>query len=864
MRTLWQTLRTRHHCGRGLLVLVLTLLFLSLLAGANLTPESRVYVAGQVADSDVIADRDILVEDVQASKARQRQVLMLQPPVYDLSMQPYEAFQNRILGVLHHLNLMADYKGLQSSRSESQAPAAAPKTMTGDTPAEGASTESRAEGAAVTAPAPLASTPVATAGARSPLPRTGDELAELSPGEASVRRLVEDLTPRVAEEVLPQLALPEVQQYILKTLMPLIRDRLAEGLVGDIRSARAGRAGVVIRNLDNGSELLRPEVTTLPDVQSFLAEISSLLRQEDSLNAHSRRAINILLSATVPASLTLNRETTQRRGEAVVANVEPVFYQIQKGELVVRKGDRVSREQQLKLQTLYRSAADPVRWGVVLGAFLFSLILSIGFFVAPSGKPGTPLRCKDMLLISLVLFLFSVGAKGAFCLGTRFDSLTLMTNYAVAFPLAGAVGLVAMVFAARRYCTMSLLLCFFGMLMFQADYTFFLYHFLGGMLATWLVTNAQTRQDVVWSLIPLTVGQSLIWMGMALMAQISPNEFLSQLGAVAINSLLSLILLFAVSPVLELVFGYSTRFRLMELMSLEHPLMQELMVTIPGTYHHSLVVANMVEAGAKAIGANSLLCKVAALYHDAGKLSYPEYFIENQFGGPNKHDKLAPSMSALIITSHVKKGTELAERYKLGQEIIDIIRQHHGTRVIRYFYQKAINMGERPRESDFSYPGPRPQTKEAAILMLADSVEASSRTLTDPTPARIRTHIDTIIKGIFSEGQLDESELTFKDLHYLSENFQRILTGIFHQRIAYPPAKNENRQDARPQENKAAEKTGEARPQEQVPAIRDTEGKAENGHAGHHHGRGHESLGPEAAEKLEAEQLARTEEAGRE
>ena len=180
---------------------------------------------------------------------------------------------------------------------------------------------------------------------------------------------------------------------------------------------------------------------------------------------------------------------------------------------------------------------------------------------------------------------------------------------------------------------------------------------------------------------------------------------------------------------------------------------------------------------------------MAALYHDVGKLSYPEYFIENQFGGPNKHDKLAPSMSALILLSHVKKGTELAERYKLGQEITDIIRQHHGTRLVRFFYQKALNLGEKPRESDYSYPGPRPQTKEAAILMLADSVEASSRTLTDPTPARIKSHIDTIIKGIFSEGQLDESELTFKDLHFLSENFQRILTGIFHQRIAYPEAK---------------------------------------------------------------------------
>lgn len=846
MMALWQTLRTRHHCGRGLLVLIGTLLLLSLLAGANLTPESRVYVAGQVADNDVIADRDILVEDVQASKARQRQVLMLQPSVYDLSMQPYEMFQNRILGILRHLNLMADYKGLHAVKPVPEASAAPQEDA-----AEGSADTKTSESVAAHAKAPR------------PVPGGDDVLADGPPSEAALRRLVEELTPRVAEEVLPQLALPEVQQYILKTLMPLIRDRLAEGLVGDIRSARAGRAGVVIRNLDTGSELLRPEVTTLPDVQSFLAEISSILRQEDSLNAHSRRAINILLSATVPASLTLNRETTQRRGEAVVANVEPVYYQIQKGELVVRKGDRVSREQQLKLQTLYKSAADPVRWGVVLGAFLFSLILSIGFFVAPSGKPGTPLRCKDMLLISLVLFLFSIGAKGAFCLATRFDSLSLMTNYAIAYPLAGGVGLVAMVFAARRYCTMSLLLCFFAMLMFQADYPFFLYHFLGGMLATWLVTNAQTRQDVVWSLIPLTVGQTVIWLGMALLAQIPPSEFPMQLGAVAINSLLSLILLFAVSPVLELAFGYSTRFRLMELMSLEHPLMQELMVTIPGTYHHSLVVANMVEAGAKAIGANSLLCKVAALYHDAGKLTYPEYFIENQFGGPNKHDKLAPSMSALIITSHVKKGTELAERYKLGQEIIDIIRQHHGTRVIRYFYQKAINMGERPRESDFSYPGPRPQTKEAAILMLADSVEASSRTLTDPTPARIRTHIDTIIKGIFSEGQLDESELTFKDLHYLSENFQRILTGIFHQRIAYPPAKTEGKQEGKVQETKTGENKA-ARGQEHGPHAHAAEEKPATGHADHHHGRIHDAAAAEAAEKLEAEHLARTEQAGRE
>ena len=709
----------RPKCKWGLLSLLGTLLTLCFLAAANFDAVPRVYVAGQVADTDVIADRDLLVEDAQATKARRKQALQMQPPVYDLSLEPYALFHQRIVDIL----------------------------------------------------------------------RAASKGGHRTDQEGVLHRLSEDLTPAVCAEILPELAVPEVQNFFLKELMPQIRDRMTEGLVGDIRSARVGRSGVIVRNLDSGTEILRPDVLNLPDVQSCLSEIAVQIRHTPILNPQSRRAINILLAATMPASLTLNREATQKRGNAVMEMVDPVYYQIQKGELLLRKGERVSREQQIKIQTLYQSASDPLHWKIALGGIFCSFLLSIGFFMAPSGKPGTPLKCKDLILISLLLLLFGVGAKGVYVFGMRMDSVSLVNALSLAFPVAGAVGLVAMVFAARRYCTMSLLLALFATLMFQASLPLFLYFFLGGMLTTLLVTSAQNRQDVVWSLLPLTFGQILIWIGMTFMAQTSLDVLPMQLAAVVINSLLSLILLFAVSPVLELCFGYSTRFRLMELMSLEQPLMQELMVTAPGTYHHSLIVANMVEAGAKAIGANSLLCKVAALYHDVGKLYRPAYFIENQFGGPNKHDKLSPSMSALILLSHVKKGTEMAAQYNLGQDIADIINQHHGTRLIRFFYQKSLNLGEKPSESDFSYAGPRPQTKEAAILMLADSVEASSRTLSDPTPARIRTHIDTIIKGIFSEGQLDESELTFKDLHFLSENFQRILTGIFHQRIAYPDTK---------------------------------------------------------------------------
>ena len=707
-----------HHCGRGLLVLVGTLLGLTLLAAVNFEHRPKIYVAGEVAERDVVADRDLRVEDVQATQLRREQLILLQPAVYDLSYEPYSQLHTRIVDLFRELN-------------------------------------------------------------------------EIDPDKkyTAVAQLMDTLTPDVAEDVILQLTRPEVQAFVLQRLLPLVRGALNEGLVSDVRAARVGKSGVIIRHVDTGAETLRPDLAVLPDVQSSLISLTSKLRQEKDLTPPAQKSLAILLSALISPSLHLNRDATRHRSEAVADNVEPVYYHLQRGEMVVRKGERVNREQQLKLQAIYSAAGERIHWQTALGSFGLSLLLGMGLFMAPSGKPGTPLRCKDYLLMALVLAFFSMGAKVVYLLGLRTGDFETLSVLSYSFPVAGAVGLVAMVFAARRYCTMGLLLSFFATLMFKGDISLFLYFFLGGMLTTWLVTRAQSRQDVVWSIIPLTVGQVVIWFAASMMAQTPMSYMPLQLAGAVANSVISLLTLFALSPVLELSFGYTTRFRLMELMSLEQPLMQEVMMTMPGTYHHSLVVANMVEAGAKAIGANSLLCKVAALYHDAGKLSHPEYFIENQYGGRNKHDKLAPSMSALILTAHVKKGTELADAHKLGQEIIDIIRQHHGTRVIRFFYQKAADLGENPRESDYCYPGPRPQTKEAAILMLADSVEASSRTLTDPTPARIKGHIDNIIKGIFSEGQLDESELTFKDLHKLSENFLRILTGIFHQRIAYPDVK---------------------------------------------------------------------------
>ncbi|HQG13984.1 MAG TPA: HDIG domain-containing protein, partial [bacterium] len=233
--------------------------------------------------------------------------------------------------------------------------------------------------------------------------------------------------------------------------------------------------------------------------------------------------------------------------------------------------------------------------------------------------------------------------------------------------------------------------------------------------------------------------------------------------------------------------------KLLELANLNHPLLRELIVRAPGTYHHSHLVGILGEAAAESIGANPLLVRVGAYYHDIGKLKKPQYFIENSKSGENKHEKISPNMSALVISAHVKDGMELALSSGIPKRIADMIPQHHGTRLMSYFYAKAKE-GENPDvekvdEKDFRYPGPKPQTREAAILMLADTVEASVRALKEKGSARIQQTVERSINDIFAESQLDDCELTLQDLHDIAKAFVRILLGIYHQRIEYP--KNE-------------------------------------------------------------------------
>ncbi|MBI5417298.1 HDIG domain-containing protein, partial [Candidatus Poribacteria bacterium] len=241
-------------------------------------------------------------------------------------------------------------------------------------------------------------------------------------------------------------------------------------------------------------------------------------------------------------------------------------------------------------------------------------------------------------------------------------------------------------------------------------------------------------------------------------------------------------------PLFESNFNITTDIKLLELSDLNHPLLKKFAIEAPGSYHHSIIVGNMSEAAANAISANSLLVRVSSYYHDIGKISKPEYFVENQFG--NKHDNLSSTLSTLIVTSHIKDGIQLAREHKLPQVIIDIIEQHHGTSLIQYFYQRALaeededKTGE-VKDYEYRYDGPKPQTKEAAIVMLADSIEAASRVLKEQNLSRVRSMIKKIIDNKLADGQFEECDITLKDLKKIADVFEKIIVSIFHSRVEY-------------------------------------------------------------------------------
>jgi len=434
----------------------------------------------------------------------------------------------------------------------------------------------------------------------------------------------------------------------------------------------------------------------------------------------------------------------------------------------------------------------------VLGVVLLASLLLRGLHRAcwrVKAKQPARRRLRDLALMAgmVILMTWMAWAVQVFA-GAFTREWTGISPQALAFaaPLCAGPVLVRLLLGGQAALLLALAGSFLGSWFWPDAAGLFLYFFVTGLAAVRLVEGGRTRASLISAGLGSSLQGAAVVVGLALYrGWFWTPELPVSLLAAALGGVLGGVLAAGLAPLVEMALGYTTDHRLMELGSLDHPILRELMLQAPGTYHHSLVVGSLVEAAAREIGANHLLAKVAALYHDIGKIKKAAYFIENQMGGPNRHSKLAPSMSALILTSHIKEGVEIAKRHHLGQPIIDIMAQHHGTRLIPYFYHKAVECrkkgGQPPPDPEaFRYPGPRPQTREAGLVMLADVVEAACRALDNPTPSRVQKMVQDQINQVFAEGQLDECELTLKDLHKIAKSFITILSGIFHQRVEYP------------------------------------------------------------------------------
>jgi len=313
---------------------------------------------------------------------------------------------------------------------------------------------------------------------------------------------------------------------------------------------------------------------------------------------------------------------------------------------------------------------------------------------------------------------------------------------------------------------------------------------ISGMVAIYSVHEIRTRNQIFKAIIFIAIAYLWIISALSAMRYDDLMDLVKIFGYNLVpNAIFAPFITFMILGAFERGFDITTDVTLLELSDLNHPLLKRLSLEAPGTFHHSMVVGTLSEAAAKAIDANALLARVGSYYHDIGKMEKPEYFVENQMDSENRHGRLSPSMSALILSSHVKHGIELAKRHGIPRSIRDFIPEHHGTNIMKYFYHIACEQaGDKDdvNESDFRYPGPKPQSKETAITMLADAVEAATRTLQNPTPTRLRAFVEELVDQRFREGEMDECNLTFKDLKIIIDAFMPVLFGVFQHRIEYP------------------------------------------------------------------------------
>ena len=496
--------------------------------------------------------------------------------------------------------------------------------------------------------------------------------------------------------------------------------------------------------------------------------------------------LHTLFRAFVKENGFFDQDQTSKHRQKAAEQIEPILAKLVSGQIILRKGDIISAEASAQIRAVGAYSVS-VNLSTIGGTIIYLLVIfALSVYVLSKRVLIVSLRLTQVVYLaglSLIYLLISAVL-------VKIVHLPEGIPFSVILPTATISILVALVISTNVGYIFSLLLALLLLPVVKMDIYTFLFAVFSGIAGTAVAMNAEKRIDLIKAGVYLSLCNCFVLGGLSLIGNYRSGWFLPALGWGIVNGFAGGIISMGFLPVFEHWLNTATRFRLRELSDLNAPILKRMLSLAPGTYSHSISVANLAESAASEIKANALLARVGAYYHDIGKIEQAEYFIENQRSF-NKHDELKPSLSAAVIKSHVKIGIEKARELSLPAEIIDIIAQHHGGSVIKYFYQRAVdnNQDKKIAAEDYSYHGNRPKSKEAAVVLLADTVEAASRTLKRPTIAKLEKFVWDIIMDKFMSNELKHSDLTLKDLEGIKKSFVQILAGYFHSRIEYPKNK---------------------------------------------------------------------------
>ncbi len=573
---------------------------------------------------------------------------------------------------------------------------------------------------------------------------------------------------------------------IKKELESIIEQLLNDGII-NMSKAVLTQSEITIRNSVNSTE----QTINLARVRDRKEanEFAQFSMNKQFNEREAQLAIELYNKAILPNYLFNQVDTDTRIAEAI-ATISETKGAIAQGQVIIRKGDLVTQDRANIItslaQTRSENASLAERWLRFSGGVIAIIAISLVFFIyIYLYRRNISSHNGLFFLVFLTLGLVSICSAVIF-------KLDVASPYVI--PIAIAPIILTIIFDSRVGIIAAVTLASLIGLVNGNDFEFTIATICACSMGVFSVRDIKDRSQFFFTTPGVVFLTYIIVTGGFALAKLSGWEiYLNQILFIAINAVF-ILFTYPIILLFEKLFGVTTDFTLLEMSDTNRPLLKELMNKAPGTFHHSLQVANLAEAAASSIRANPLLCRVGALYHDIGKTVKPAYFVENQGGGVNEHDKLKPQMSAMVIKAHVSEGVKMAEEYGLPDSITDFIRTHHGTSVIRYFYEKAKEDSEVKdilSEDQFRYDGPLPSTKETGILLLADGIEAASRAMKNPNYTKLENLVNRMVDDRVSEGQLSHCPLTFRDLHIVKEAFLNILIGVYHSRIEYPEGKKD-------------------------------------------------------------------------